>query len=195
MNIFALDAQPKLAAQYHCDKHVVKMILESCQLLSTAHRVLNGTMVVEKSKTGRNVKRYKLHDPVAESLLYSATHINHPSAVWCRSHLDQYNWLALLTYELCKEYTHRYGKIHKCEQTGMVQWFLNNAPKNIHAHFNWTLPTPAMDKIYLIHNSNYTLNVVESYRNYYVKAKSHLADWSGKINGRPTPLWYLEKVC
>lgn len=182
MNIFALDASPKLAAQYHCDRHVVKMILESCQLLSTAHRVLNGTMVVEKSKTNRNVKRYKLQDPVAESLLYSATHINHPSAVWCRSHLSQYNWLAQLTRELCIEYTHRYGKIHKCEQIGMVQWFLDNAPKNIHAHFNWTLPTPAMPPACKVPG-----DVVQSYRNYYLMEKQRMLVWKN----REVPNWIV----
>ena len=63
----------------------VKMILEYAQLLSTAHRVLDGTITIGLSKTGRKVKRYVLPDD-RDSILYSATHINHPSAIWARSH-------------------------------------------------------------------------------------------------------------
>jgi hypothetical protein len=184
MNIFALDSNPKLAAQYHVDKHVVKMILESCQLLSTAHRVLDGVMVVEKSKTNRNVKRYRLLNPQVDSFLYSATHINHPSAVWCRSHYQQYKWLAELTKELCIEYTYRYGKVHKCEQMGLVDWFLQNSPKNIHAHFNWHLPTPAMPD-----DCKVPGDVVQSYRNYYNNHKQRMHSWSGKVNSRAIPSW------
>lgn len=83
MNIFYLDSDPVVCAQMHCDKHVVKMILESCQLLSTAHRVLDGHSTIEKSASGRNVKRWYLND-LRQGILYGATHINHPSAIWCR---------------------------------------------------------------------------------------------------------------
>ena len=92
MNIFYLDNDPKVCAQMHLDKHVVKMILEYCQLLSTAHRVLDGTEVMGKSKTGRNVKRWILPDK-REEIVYSATHINHPSAVWARQSAMNYYWL------------------------------------------------------------------------------------------------------
>jgi hypothetical protein len=93
MNIFYLDHDPEQAAQYHCDKHVVKMILESAQLLSTAHRVLDGVVVQGKSVSGlRNVKRWRL-DNEFDSVYYSASHINHPSAVWVRASPYHYNWL------------------------------------------------------------------------------------------------------
>jgi len=72
MNIFYLHSNPKICAEMHCDKHVVKMILEYGQLLSTAHRVLDGT---------KQDKIYVLTDSVANNLLYKATHINHPSAI------------------------------------------------------------------------------------------------------------------
>lgn len=180
MNIFALDSNPKLAAQYHVDKHVVKMILESCQLLSSAHRVLDGTAVVEKSKSNRNVKRFKLQDANTDLFLYSATHINHPSAVWSRQRMSQYLWLAHLTKELCIEYTHRYGKIHKCEQLGMVDWFINNTPKSILADDKFTLPTPAMPDYCKIEG-----DVVASYRKYYVSEKQRMLVWKK----REVPFW------
>ena len=62
MNIFYLHSDPRTCAEYHCDKHVVKMILEYAQLLSTAHRILDGTMSVGLSKTGRKQTRYILPD-------------------------------------------------------------------------------------------------------------------------------------
>ncbi len=81
MNIFALHLEPKTCAEMHVDKHVVKMILEYSQLLSTAHRVLDGQQYVDDS-SGRRIKRWKLNNSFAgDSLLYKATHINHPSAM------------------------------------------------------------------------------------------------------------------
>ena len=62
MNIFYLHNDPRTCAEMHLDKHVVKMILEYAQLLSTAHRVINGTVVVGLSKTGRKQTRYVLPD-------------------------------------------------------------------------------------------------------------------------------------
>ena len=91
MNIFYLHNDPKICAEMHVDKHCVKMILEYAQLLSTAHRVLDGTLVNGYSKTGRKQKRYVLPDD-RDSVLYSATHINHPSAVWVRKSDANYAW-------------------------------------------------------------------------------------------------------
>jgi hypothetical protein len=73
MNIFYLDEDPKICAQYHCDKHVVKMIIEYAQLLSTAHRVLDGFESYGASKSGnRQVKIWTLHDS-RDEILYKAT--------------------------------------------------------------------------------------------------------------------------
>jgi len=114
MNIFYLDNAPKLCAEMHVDKHCVKMILEYAQLLSTAHRVIDGTLVDGYSKTGRKQKRYVLSDS-RDTTLYSATHINHPSAIWVRQSEQNYRWLFTLFCELLDEYTHRYGKLHACD--------------------------------------------------------------------------------
>ena len=89
MNIFYISEDPVQAAQWMVDKHVVKMILESAQLLSTAHRYLDGVEIVGKTKTGRNAKRWKLSD-AREDVLYSGTHIKHPSAAWCRESVENY---------------------------------------------------------------------------------------------------------
>ena len=182
MNIFYLDNDPLKCAQMHNDKHVVKMILEYCQLLSTAHRVLDGHNVIMKSKTGRNVQRWVLND-TRNDILYSATHINHPSAVWCRQSLPNYQWLHELLVELCAEYTYRYGKVHKCQAIGLVE-ALKQSPDKI-PFMAFTAPTPAMPEDVKI-----TGNSLASYRNYYINNKVHLASWKGKVNSRNQPEWF-----
>ena len=193
MNIFYLDKNPKKCAEMHVDKHVVKMILELAQLLSTAHRVIDGRETTEKSKTGRNVKRWILGDEFTygktklNDILYSATHINHPSAVWCRASLPNYKWLHHLLVELCKEYTYRYGKIHKCQEIGLVE-ALSTPPAKI-PHKPFTQPTPAMPDECKVPGDS-----IKSYRNYYVMEKSRMWSWKGKINSRKEPNWFIKMV-
>lgn len=184
MNIFYLSNDPKECAEFHTDKHCVKMILEYAQLLSTAHRVLDGVSTRTKSPvSGRQKTVYVLPD-VRESILYSATHINHPSAVWVRQSAANYDWLVHLLIELCSEYTYRYGKIHKCQYTGLVET-LRIIPKNIPNDKTFTEPTPAMpDDVKVVGNS------LASYRNYYIKHKTHLANWKN----RNIPEWYHANI-
>jgi hypothetical protein len=185
MNIFYLDKDPKVCAQMHVDKHCIKMILEYAQLLSTAHRILDGTMSIGLGKTGRKQTRYVLPDD-RESVLYSATHLNHPSAVWCRQSAMNYHWLYTLLVECCKEYTYRYGKVHKCESSGLVNR-LQTTPTNIDGTKDFTEPTPAMPEDVKVPGDS-----INSYRRYYVMNKEHLWSWSGKINSRERPQWLSE---
>ena len=176
MNIFYLHHDVVKCAEMHNDKHTVKMILEYAQLLSTAHRVLDGDIVIGKSKTGRKQTRYVLSRD--DSILYSATHINHPSSVWVRQSDKNYDWLFGLFQALMTEYTHRYGKIHA---TSRLEMHLAKLPKNI-PQKSFTEPTPAMpDDVKVFDDS------LKSYRNYYTKNKIHLAKWKK----RPVPDWYL----
>ena len=187
MNIFYLHKDTRICAEMHVDKHVVKMILEYAQLLSTAHRVLDGTITHGLSESGRKQTRYVLSDG-RDGLLYSATHINHPSAVWVRQSVQNYMWLAEMLESLCGEYTYRYGKVHKVEATGLMQALKNNFPKNI-PDKPFTEPTPAMPEEVKVPNDS-----IASYRNYYWLNKKHLISWKGKINSRPQPKWYSEKA-
>lgn len=93
MNIFITNACPIKSAQDHVNSHLVKQILESCQLLSTAHYVLDGKQVA-----------------------YKPTHHNHPSAIWTRQSKGNYLWLFEHFKALCNEYTHRTGKVHKSSE-------------------------------------------------------------------------------
>jgi hypothetical protein len=186
MNIFYLDNNTRKCAEMHNDKHCIKMILEYAQLLSTAHRVIDGTISVGLSKTGRKQTRYVLPDD-REHTLYSATHINHPSAIWCRQSTSNYMWLYNLLVDLCKEYTYRYGKVHKVESSGMLgKEGLYYFPAKI-AIGPFTGPTPAMPDDCKVPGDS-----LESYRNYYRMNKQHLASWKGKINSREEPEWFKE---
>jgi len=184
INIFYLDSIPTVCAKYHNDKHCIKMILEYAQLLSTAHRVLDGTQSIGLSATGRKQTRYVLPDS-RESIMYSATHINHPSAVWVRQSMSNYMWLSHLLAELCKEYTYRYGKVHKTERDGLVAMLLNQTPNNISTK-EFTEPTPAMPEDVKVAGDS-----IKSYKNYYISNKQHLASWQGKVNSRNVPEWFI----
>ena len=107
MNIFYLHRDVDTCAEMHNDKHVVKMILEYAQLLSTAHRVLDGEEYIF-FKNGRKKRVWDLIDE-RQPILYMATHLNHPSSIWVRQNHQNYIWLSQLLYALCKEYTYRYG--------------------------------------------------------------------------------------
>ena len=104
MNIFFLDWDVEKNAQYHCDKHVVKMILETAQLLCGVHHMTNGVYVP-----------------------YKLSHKNHPCAIWARESLTNYLYLGELGLELSREYTHRYGKKHKSQE--IIEWCLMNKPQ------------------------------------------------------------------
>lgn len=175
MNIFYVNEDPVKAAQSLVDSHVVKMVLESAQLLSTAHRVLDGKETIELSANNRRIKRWVLPDN-REGMLYKATHSNHPSAVWCRASNNNYRWLYDHFVALLNEYTYRYGKVHESSKLVKV---LRATPKNITAHV-LVAATPAMPFEYLVEG-----NAVESYRNYYRVGKAHLH----KYTKRQPPDW------
>ena len=156
------------------------MILEYAQLLSTAHRVLDGEQTPWfTTAAGRKKREWMLYDD-RQNILYAATHLNHPSAVWVRQSTENYLWLSNLLVALCEEYTHRYGKTHKVERDGLCFVLLKNVPANI-GNKGWSEPTPAMpDEVKIPGDS------IASYRNYYINNKSHLANWKK----RSIPQWY-----
>ena len=94
MNIFHLDKNPIKCAEYHCDKHVVKMILETSQMLSTAYQ----------KYAGKN------------NSLYKSSYPNHPMTLWVGQNADNFAWTMIHGLELCKEYTLRYNKTHATEK-------------------------------------------------------------------------------
>ena len=152
MNIFYLHEDPQEASEMMCDKHNVKMILESAQMLSTAHRVVDG-------------------DEFADEVgLYRATHKNHPSAVWTRETDENYYWHFDLFQAMLNEYTFRYGKLHKCMD---LFYPLGTAPKNI-IRGGFTPPPLCMPDEYKGDDT------VEAYRKYYMGEKAGFAKWKAR---------------
>lgn len=177
MNIFYLHPSPSVCATYHCDKHICKMIIEYAQLLSTAHRVLDGSPYYDLSKKGRRVKRFKLSEPLNSSL-YLACHINHPSSIWVRKSQSHYKWLYSLFVCCCTEYTNRYKKVHKTE--GLKEHLLQ-LPKNI-SDSCWEDPPKAMPDEYKEDDT------IQSYHNYYIGDKVSFAKWT---HPSTIPKWFI----
>lgn len=196
INIFYVDSDPIIAARNMVDRHVVKMILETAQLLSTAHRFLDGTemevspdmaagidrlenvisLILKTPKKPRKKKVWKLSDD-RDSVLYSATHINHPSALWVRKSSANYDWLYSHLLALGAEYTHRYGRTHATiDKLGVI---LKTIPTNIKQGQMTKMPS-CMDQEYAI-----SLCPVTNYRNYYNYGKVDLLRWTNRV----PPLW------
>ena len=179
MNIFYLDKDFDVSARLHCDKHVVKMIVEYAQLLSTAHRVLDGVMYID-NRSGRKIKRWKHPEPDFEANLYKASFINHPSAVWARESAWNYYWLEGLWIHLCREYTYRYDKDH-ATYIKLAKYF-QFAPYNLLFDKGATAVPQCMPDDVKANDS------VVAYQNYYIKYKKDFARWTR----RPTPEFMKE---
>lgn len=181
MNIFALSPVPEIAAKWHCDAHVVKMILESAQMLSTAHRVLDGEEEKRPSTSGKRMSRYWRLSDDRENNLYKAVHMKHPCTLWTMdSHLN-YKWHYKLFEELCKEYTYRYGKIHASENKLLN--ILKDVPKNIKKSYitPWALAMGSNPEC-----MNYD-DPIGSYQAFYqTKQKRFSMKWTK----RETPYWF-----
>jgi len=146
MNIFYLDKCPHKAAELQYNKHVVKMILESAQMLCTAHHVYGNP----------------------DDVPYKQAHLNHPSTVWCRQSIPNYMWLYKHMIALGDEYTKRYSKQHlsitKCKE------FLSIAPQRIDKYKSFTQPPQAMPDEYKDECS------IQAYWNYYIGEKHVVAN-------------------
>jgi hypothetical protein len=125
MNIFFLDLDVNKCAKYHCDKHVVKMIIETAQLLCGVHHTT---------------------PQVTHQVPYKLSHKNHPCAIWTRTSLTNYLYLCELGLALSKEYTYRYGKRHKSQE--VIEWCLINKPKI--QDIGFTEPPKAMPDEYKV---------------------------------------------
>jgi len=166
MNIFVLDANPVTAARFHNDRHVVKMILESCQLMVIAHDLIDG-----------RVPRGLALEPS-----HTRAHTNHPCAMWTRLSAANYLWLHKLAGALLGEYTARYGKVHSYAGTVRALGALPLGARPVHSY---TTPHPqCMPDIYKVPG-----NPVAAYRAYYVGEKQHLATWYRGDDGK-MPFWF-----
>lgn len=117
MNIFALSDDPLTAALYHCDKHIVKMPLETAQMLCTT------------------LNQIGIETP------YKPCHLKHPCTIWAGTNRDNFLWLCDLGFALSMEYTHRYNKIHKSEEViSFCYKFANAIPAGSLTTFAQAMP-------------------------------------------------------
>jgi hypothetical protein len=179
MNIFFLSWCVTTCAEQHFDKHVIKMIVELAQLLSTAHWQLN--------------PEYKNKRRVNKQLIYKQSHVNHPSAKWVRAHINNYRYTVALGKALCEEYYVRYGvdkhKRHATEEK--IHFLGRHEPHGFPAldesidlvgPYQVTEPPQAMPDECKVDG-----DVITAYRRYYQSdAKSHLAMWKR----RERPEWF-----
>lgn len=164
MNIFYLDENPAIAATYHCDKHVVKMILESAQLLCTALNVTSGKQITP----------------------YKTTHVNHPCAIWVRESLSNWNYVFQLMLELEKEWQLRYKHVKRHKSVSTLLESSDNCfhfvdmAKLLLADKPFTSPALAMPD-----HCKISSDPTECYRYYYRTEKKDLLNYTG----REMPFW------
>lgn len=161
MNLFLLSYNISLCAQWHCDKHVVKMILELTQMLYAAHHLTNPDGLATA--------------PGA----YKCTHKNHPMTKWVRESTGNYIFVTKLARELVKEFTHRYGKGHKCSMH--LDWLSDNIP-DFGSDDMTEVPQCMPDEFKVPGDP------IKGYRNYYLGAKRDIAHWK---KNRPPPEWWV----
>ena len=167
MNIFFLDHDPKTAAEYHCDKHVNKMIIEHLQMMSVAlaHHGLNPA----RKKDGEfyKVRGFK----------------NHPCTLWVKESVCNFMWTYKLTYHLCEEFEKRYGKPHSginsLESIDLLE------VNKLYPNNSYTEPAQAMPDYCKVDGFQ-----VKAYRNYYNWAKWRFATWKTQ-----EPDWWAPGCC
>ena len=180
MNIFVLDDNPITAAKQHCDKHVVKMIIESAQMLSTAHRMLDGKETRRPSNSGKRIVQYwEMDSESMEKSLYKAVHMKHPCTIWTMESSANYRWHWKLFNQLCEEYTHRYKKVHETDiKLRRILWsFPNTIPHGFMTPFRQAMFEDCKMS-----------DTVKAYRKFYHKKPFKMV-WTR----RDTPSWYSYK--
>ena len=192
MNIFVLHDDPVIAAQMQCDKHVPKMLVESAQMLSTAHRVLDGKLMKKPSKSGKTMQKYwclyeGADDLEAELCYYAAVHVGHPCTKWTMESSANYRWHWEHMKALADEYTYRFStekepyKTHKTQRE--VLWPLQSTPRNI--------PDGPLTPFKLAMKSNPECmfqDPVKSYRAFYQTKQHRMPMLCNK--GRDKPSWF-----
>jgi hypothetical protein len=179
MNIFVLDLDPQKCAEYHCDKHLVKMITEHNQILGsiayTARGIHRKASITEDFIKATFPGFPRKLDGIPHP--YGIGFRNHPCTVWAAKTLDNYRWLCTLTAEMCREYTRRYGRKHAGEE--ICRWYASNHPE---------LPITGLTPFAQAMPDDCKVpgDAVTAYRNYYKKHKARFAKWAHS----PKPEWF-----
>lgn len=183
MNIFALSYSPVDSARWQHDKHVVKMLLETAQMLST-----NASLVPEWAE---KCERLDLTAPSFEAggvEFYVPTYVNHPCTKWARATLGNFRWLCLHGEALWREFDHRFGGMHASYERIIAP--LRDLAYNSFDYSDVTM-TPfatAMPDCYKVPG-----DAVQSYRDYYLNEKIKPdSKWTGRDRVADLPSWLSE---
>ena len=190
MNIFALDGKPRRCARCHVDKHVIRLLLEYCLFLYTAHWALyypellqcKSAIALSRAQKKLPVPEYMSDAPRCDATqepTYRPCHIHHPCAVWTRKSSGNYRWLTTLGLEVAREYTHRFQKTHSCQKH--IEWLAVHVPPTIRRFPHITFAV-AMDEEYKCSS-----DPIECYRNYYNTSKKERG--LVKYTKRHVPHW------
>ena len=193
MNTFILSKDPKEAALFHCNKHVCKMILESAQMLCAAHWI---HLLKAEGKDVNSFKRIRdaqawayENTPARLQPPWKLSHPRHPCTIWTSENVNNYNWQLSLCESLLDQYTDRYGgKHHKTEVE--AKWLRENKPLNMSEDSLTDFPVCMKDD-FKMYKADGIIDVVASYRNYYIKDKVRFAKWEPKSS---TPAWFIKGV-
>ena len=190
MNLFILSRNANEAAQFHLDKHVIKMLLEACQLLYTAHWAFaHPELLQERSAVGLSRAQKKLSIPPSLQSAPSSKnrptepgfrpcHIHHPCAKWVRESLGNYLWAAELANALAQEYEYRWSKKIPHECAKHAKWLAEHPPS--------ALKGPQTEFIQAMEDRFKDTDPVVGYRRYYVISKGQERNmW--KYTKRPPP--------
>lgn len=177
MNIFALSYCPVESAQWQHDKHVVKMLLETAQMLST-----NARLVPEWLQDCDNAG--------ITDKLYASAYVNHPCTKWARQSLGNFRWLVMHGRALWREYDYRFGGLHKSYSQVIEPLYHVSFDDMTYGGEDMTPFATAMPDSYKIAG-----NSVQSYRDYYTSEKI-LPDsrWTGRCTVSDLPRWMSEKI-
>lgn len=182
MNIFYLSHDPTESARWHCDRHVLKMPIESLQLMFSVHwRVAGIRKKIEKELLGEGWK--EVFPNLPRESPYGIGYQNHGCTKWVLASADNYRWLSVLAEELLLEYERRWpGREHSCKK--LARWAAEHVPD---------LPEIGLTTPYLaMPDSIKSDDPVESYRRYYHRKMIYMrVTWKGRS---APPWWHPEKI-
>lgn len=197
MNLFYLDHDHELNAQYHVDKHVVKMILEAAEMLCMAHLVTQAVGYTPRKLTQEEYKKclefkspMKALDPENRPIPYLGrdAHLNHPSTIWVRSSAENYAWTFNYMHSLEMERRYRNPKgvpVHRAYQ--LIFWLdFPDIPDIGLTKFALAMKV-MKDQYPQYYDEN---NPIQSYRYFYMLDKAKFASWKG----REKPYWWDDKI-
>ena len=184
MNIFVLDENPHIAAEMHCDKHALKMIIEHAQMMASAYY---STLGISRKKEipDRQIEVNSLFlgwprkNEDGSDWPYGITHVNHPCTIWTRESIENFNWLWECNNHLCDVFQQRWGKEHSIK--AIMQWMKQNPPN---------LPSSELTPFAQAFPDCYQeFGPIEGYRKYYAMKTTYM---SLKWDYSPQPYWWNE---